>query len=208
MSVTTVVPDVRRADVAAVFVGQVHVGDADAASSVLAELTRQWELAPPVAGVHSVGVYLDTTGETVLVYVQSGLSQSWSTVIGDVPAARELGVGEYRLRRSVVPTTGTPGSVVIATFDVDGPVQQDAVIATLTATLEGRPAAPGMLSAHFHASVDGTRVLNYAEWTTDEAHEAFLAGETRSTTLRVSTGLPGVRPIGFRRYHLWSSPVR
>lgn len=63
----------------------------------------------------------------------------------------------------------------------------------------------GMLSAHFHASTDGSRVLNYAEWTSDAAHLAFLESAARAATLRATGATPGVRPIGFRRFHLHHS---
>jgi len=192
---TLVPPDVGRAGVEAVLVGHRHAPDEEAATTAVKELARQWEGVPDV---RSASVYRDTEGTTVLTYVQCGST---------VPRATPGGVVEYRLRRGVVPVAGTPGAIVIATFDVDGPGRQEAVISALVSTLEARPAPPGMLSAYFHASVDGTRVLNYAEWTTHEAHVAFLEGETRRSTLRVSTGLPGVRPIGFRRFHLWDTPV-
>ena len=32
---------------------------------------------------------------------------------------------------------------------------------------------PGFISASFHLSTDGTRVVNYAQWTTKEAWQAF-----------------------------------
>jgi hypothetical protein len=192
---TLVPPDIGRAGVGAVFVGHRYAPDEEAAATAVKELARQWEDVPDV---RSASVYRDTEGTTVLGYVQCGS-----------PAARAVpGLVEYRLRRGVVPATGTPGAIVIATFDVDGPDRQEAVISALVSTLESRPAPPGMLSAYFHVSVDGSRVLNYAEWTTHDAHVAFLAGETRRNTLRVSTGLPGVRPIGFRRFHLPETPVR
>ncbi|WP_086840960.1 putative quinol monooxygenase [Amycolatopsis kentuckyensis] len=191
---TLVPPDIGRAGVGAVLVGHRYAPDEAAAATAVKELARQWEGVPDV---RSAGVYRDTEGTTVLSYVQYGTS-----VARDVPG----GVVEYRLRRGVVPAGGSPGAIVIATFDVDGPDRQEAVISALVSTLESRPAPPGMLSAYFHASVDGTRVLNYAEWTTHEAHVAFLEGETRRNTLRVSTGLPGVRPIGFRRFELRGTP--
>ncbi|SOD65586.1 Antibiotic biosynthesis monooxygenase [Streptomyces zhaozhouensis] len=100
---------------------------------------------------------------------------------------------------------GPPGCVVFASFDVDGAERQEKVIGNLMAALDGpvgqRP--PGMLSANFHVSADTTRVLNCAEWTTDAAHQAFLDGSAHVTTRRVSGALPGVRPIGFKRYHQW-----
>ncbi|MGH1555404.1 hypothetical protein ACRAWF_36875 [Streptomyces sp. L7] len=42
--------------------------------------------------------------------------------------------------------------------------------------LENEPAPhPGGTAARFHLSTDGTRVLNYAEWTSAQAHLEALA---------------------------------
>jgi quinol monooxygenase YgiN len=34
---------------------------------------------------------------------------------------------------------------------------------------------PGFISANIHASTDGTRVVNYAQWASPEAFQAILA---------------------------------
>lgn len=42
--------------------------------------------------------------------------------------------------------------------------------------LESEPAPhPGGIGAHFHLGTDGTRVLNYAEWESAQAHLDALA---------------------------------
>ena len=62
---------------------------------------------------------------------------------------------------------------------------------------------PGGISGHFHISVDGTRVLNYAEWV-DEASHVEAVGDAGSigrgpAWRRVQT-MPGVVNLGFGRY--------
>jgi quinol monooxygenase YgiN len=42
------------------------------------------------------------------------------------------------------------------------------------ATREVMQHLPGFVSANLHRSLDGTRVVNYAQWTTREAFEAML----------------------------------
>jgi hypothetical protein len=59
---------------------------------------------------------------------------------------------------------------------------------------------------------DGTRVLNYAEWTDEDAHRRMVEADSTPTDdewkTRISTGTPGVRFTGFTRYHLHHSLTR
>lgn len=201
-----VMPDLGRPDVATVFVGQRHVPDPESARSVLKEITEAWSTATWPPGILSTSCYLSTGGETVLTYVQCADDGNSQVSFATLPESVGVGAVEYRMTGSAVPraAAGTPSCVVVATFDVDGPERQEKVIGNLLTALDGPEVEqpPGMLSANFHASTDGTRVLNYAEWTSDEAHEAFLVSAAHRTTRRVSGDVPGVRPIGFKRYHL------
>ncbi|MCI0386086.1 antibiotic biosynthesis monooxygenase [Streptomyces sp. CNQ085] len=101
------------------------------------------------------------------------------------------------------PDPVVPGCAVVATFETDGPDRQRRIIDALCDSLESQSAGirSGMLSANFHVTPDGTRVLNYAEWSTDEAHIAFLDEPGRDAIFRISSEVPGVRPIGFKRFH-------
>lgn len=208
ISPTSRMPEIRHADVTAVFVSHRYVPDRACGLRELEAAVDQWDAAAWPAGLLSVSCYLSTDDDTVLVYAQCASAECYRPALGSLSGLAGLEPVEYRLRHSVVlDENGDPGSVVIATFDVDGPERQQRVIESLRATLEQAPREqhPGMLAANFHVSVDGTRVLNYAEWTSDEAHIAFLEGATRKATLRTSNSLPGVRPIGFKRYHLYRS---
>ncbi|NED81163.1 hypothetical protein G3I76_13835 [Streptomyces sp. SID11233] len=199
-------PDIARGDAASVHITHWHAPGPAAARALLDEVAGQWAAAAWPGGLLSFQAYLSTDGDTVLTYVQA----TGPTVHGDLsrtlsgPAAAEA--VSYRLHSSIVlDRSGTPpGAVVIATFDVDGAECQDRIVQSVTRAVTEAPAAQrvGMLSAHFHASTDGSRVLNYAEWTSDEAHRAFLDGAARAATLRATGATPGVRPIGFRRFHL------
>jgi Antibiotic biosynthesis monooxygenase len=205
-------PDIRRTDVASVLVGQRYVSDRAKAQSVLEQTTAAWQNSPWPAGILSASCYLSTDEDTVLTYVQCRAEDSHRALAEALRGPAGAGVVEYRLRSSVVPqgTSGVPACMVIATFDVDSAERQDRIIGSLVEALDRAPDTqpPGMLSANFHASTDATRVLNYAEWTSDEAHLAFLDSAVRSTTMRVSGDVPGVRPIGFKRYHLFRSLSR
>ncbi|MYR46956.1 antibiotic biosynthesis monooxygenase [Streptomyces sp. SID5910] len=200
-------PDIRRPDAQVVFVTQWYVPGRAAGIALLDELSDQWR-GPGPDGVLAFHAYLGTDEETVLTYVQAQRPDTYRPFVRSLPGAARAEPVEYRLRRSVVlGTASPPGCAVVATFDVDGAERQERIIESVVGALDHAPEEQhrGMLTAHFHASTDGSRVLNYAEWTSDEAHEAFLRGATRKATLRATGATPGVRPIGFKRYHLHHS---
>lgn len=64
--------------------------------------------------------------------------------------------------------------------------------------------APGGLAGHFHVGTDGTRVLNYAEWASAQAHIAALAAPgdgvgSRTPHWERMQPYPGVTGGGVRR---------
>ncbi|WP_329140048.1 antibiotic biosynthesis monooxygenase [Streptomyces sp. NBC_01476] len=202
-------PDIRRADSAAVHVAQWYVSDRAAGVEALDEAVQQWRATAWPAGILSFSAYLSTEHDTVLTYVQTaggGVHRAFTAGLKGLAGAETV---EYTLHRAIVldAAAPAPASFVVASFDVDGPGPQESIVASIAGALEHAPAGqhPGMISANFHLSTDGTRVLNYAEWTSDEAHIAFLDGATRVATLRATHATPGVRPIGFKRYHLLHS---
>nr|WSU75183.1 antibiotic biosynthesis monooxygenase [Streptomyces anulatus] len=202
-------PDLRRTDVASVFVGQRYARSREEALTVLEQTVVEWSGASWPAGILSFSCFLSAEEDTVLTYAQCADGDSYQPFVRSLRGPAVAGAVEYRPRRSVVVrgASGVPGCVITATFDVDGAERQDRVVNSLVDVLDVPPAEqpPGMLSANFHTSVDATRVLNYAEWTSVEAHLAFLDSMTRVKTLRASGDVPGVRPIGFKRFHLYRS---
>jgi quinol monooxygenase YgiN len=78
------------------------------------------------------------------------------------------------------------GVTLVNTFRVD-PEKQDALVELLVqATDQVIATLPGFLSASFHKSLDGTRVLNYAQWASRDDFEAmFRNPEARKHMLAV-----------------------
>ncbi|MET9087887.1 antibiotic biosynthesis monooxygenase family protein [Streptomyces sp. NPDC004237] len=68
-----------------------------------------------------------------------------------------------------------PVATLINVFTV-APDRQAELIALLArATEETMKRQPGFISANFHASQDGERVINYAQWESEEHYRAMLA---------------------------------
>jgi hypothetical protein len=202
-------PDIRRADSTAVHVAQWYVPDRDTGIETVDKAVAQWDTADWPAGILSVNAYLSTENDTVLTYVQTSRPAAHGELTGKLTGLAGAPAVAYTLHRAIALHNGPliPSSFVVATFDVDGRDAQERIVDSVAGALEKAAGTqhPGLLSANFHLSADGTRVLNYAEWTSDEAHIAFLEGATRAATLRATHDTPGVRPIGFKRYHLLHS---
>jgi C-6 monooxygenase len=64
----------------------------------------------------------------------------------------------------------------------------------------------GFVSANYHVSLDTTRVLNYAQWTSEEAYKESFSKQRHSVTLREAiTAIPGVDSLGMVGYTLEQS---
>ncbi|MEV5980385.1 antibiotic biosynthesis monooxygenase [Streptomyces sp. NPDC052114] len=106
-----------------------------------------------------------------------------------VPGIERLGLDKTRLYRSWTGGRGRearePGAIVIVQVAFEGPDAErqrawvDAVVDALdgdsagtgdTGGTGGSGGKSGLLAAHFHVSTDGTRVVNYAEWESEQAH--------------------------------------
>ncbi|MCD2194917.1 antibiotic biosynthesis monooxygenase [Actinomycetospora endophytica] len=74
-------------------------------------------------------------------------------------------------------TVDTDGEQVtlVNIFTVEPERQAELVDALDRATAEVFVDDPGFVSANLHASLDSTRVINYAQWASKEAYERALA---------------------------------
>ncbi len=118
------------------------------------------------------------------------------------------GAPVYRLYRGNRGGEGIPGALVVVSVEFEGPDErrQRAWIDLVLTALDSEPARPeGGLSGYFHVSTDGTRVLNYAEWVSAEAHLAALAapgadGIGTTEAWKKVHSFPGVSGGSVKRY--------
>ena len=71
-------------------------------------------------------------------------------------------------------TARTSLATLINVFTVEPEHQRELVDILARATEEVMRNLPGFVSANLHASTDGTRVVNYAQWESPQAFEAML----------------------------------
>lgn len=62
---------------------------------------------------------------------------------------------------------------VIIIFAVE-PARQQELIDAIVDFLEIVKQQPGFVSSSIHKSIDGVRVMNYAQWQSQEAYQAFV----------------------------------
>ncbi|HKA51229.1 MAG TPA: antibiotic biosynthesis monooxygenase family protein [Candidatus Dormibacteraeota bacterium] len=71
--------------------------------------------------------------------------------------------------------TGTSLLTLVNVFHTTPERQQQLIDVLMTATARAMSRQPGFVSANVHASRDGLRVVNYAQWESVEAFEAMQA---------------------------------
>ncbi|MFI5675913.1 antibiotic biosynthesis monooxygenase [Streptomyces cellulosae] len=217
-------PGLTRPDVGAPFFSTWRVGTPERQRRTVEAIARTWEHRPwPAAGLLGYHVYTGHDGSTVLHHIQWASEQEYEAftkihrqervdeIDTAVPGIERVGLGRYRRYRSSVREGGpvrVPGCVVIVEVEFDGPdpERQRAWVDAVFEALESEPNQhPGGISGHFHLSTDGTRVLNYAEWESAQAHIDALAapgdgiGSATALWQRVQSW-PGLKSSTVSRY--------
>jgi quinol monooxygenase YgiN len=85
--------------------------------------------------------------------------------------------------------------VLINVFSVDPAEQQHLIDQWQQATDEVIRHVPGFISANIHRSLDGTKVVNYAQWESQEAFQAMLGDPTAGPLLRELAQIATPSPI-------------
>lgn len=84
---------------------------------------------------------------------------------------------------------GAPLATLINVFTVRPERQREVVDLLVQATEEVMRHVPGFVSANIHASTDGERVVNYAQWESAEAFHAMLADPTAQQHMKAVADL-------------------
>lgn len=90
---------------------------------------------------------------------------------------------------TITPTTGTAQVTLVNVFTV-APEQQQALVEALDdASRAIFTKVPGFVSANLHVSLDGTRVVNYAQWADQESYAAALQDPEVRSHVQHAAGL-------------------
>ncbi|CAL9413361.1 hypothetical protein SUDANB108_01706 [Streptomyces sp. enrichment culture] len=215
-------PDLTDPRIGAPFFSTWRVGSPERQRQAVEAIATAWERRPwPTGDLLGYHVYAGHDGDTLLHYSQWRSEQAYEAFVKThrqervdeidtaVPGIERVWLGRYRRYRSARRDDApVPGCVVIVDVRFDGPdaQRQRAWVDAVFEALESEPEPhPGGISAHFHVSTDGTRVLNYAEWESAQAHIDALAapgdgvGSATEQWKRVQNW-PGLSESVVRRY--------
>ncbi|WP_405688798.1 antibiotic biosynthesis monooxygenase [Streptomyces sp. NBC_00057] len=217
-------PDLARNDVGLVRASTCDVGTPERQRQTVEAIRRAWDSREwPHPGLLSYTVHVGEDGKTLFHYTQWSGEQAYqdffrhgrdernADIDAAVPGIQRLGLHTLELYRSALPREGDgrePGCVAIVGIEFEGAdkARQRDWVDTVFEALGTDPApAPGGISGHFHVSTDGTRVLNYAEWQSAQAHADALAGSgdgigSRTPQWGRVQSYPGVVGSGVHRY--------
>ncbi|MEV6397502.1 antibiotic biosynthesis monooxygenase [Streptomyces sp. NPDC051907] len=221
-------PDLARSGVGVVKASTWRVGTPERQRATVDAVAKVWQSREwPFSGLLSYSVYIGSDGDTLLHYSQWESEEAYAyffehlredrndEIDALVPGIERVGLFAYDLYRSRAmggahgpADPRTPGAVVIVDVEFEGPDaqrQRDWVDGVVEALETDPQPHPGGISAHFHIGRDGVRVLNYAEWESEEAHIEALAaagegvGSPTPQWARVRD-FPGVAGGGVQRY--------
>jgi quinol monooxygenase YgiN len=90
---------------------------------------------------------------------------------------------------------GRPLVTLVNVFTVEPPQQRALVDLLVTATKETMSRLPGFVSASIHRSLDGTRVVNYAQWRSLADFEAIRQNAEAREHMAAAGRLAAFEPI-------------
>ncbi|MBB3051353.1 uncharacterized protein YbjT (DUF2867 family) [Prauserella isguenensis] len=211
-------PPVSRKDTGHVLVATWRVADAGSQRAAAAAAIDDWRDRPWPSGLLAHSVLLGTDGHTLVHYSQwtdeaaledfrrSGCGARNDALDETVPGIERLDAVGYRLYREALPERPfEPGAVVLVSFRTDSAATGERFVDELLLrhpVTTGEQSPEGMAGNHFHIAVDGSRMLNWAEFATVEAHERVVADRLQADddVPQLVERTEGLEPIGFQRF--------
>lgn len=89
---------------------------------------------------------------------------------------------------------GAKLATLVNVFTVAPERQRELVDLLVKATEETMRHRPGFVAANIHAAVDGTRVVNYAQWESEDAFRAMLADPACQQHMNAAVGIAKADP--------------
>ncbi|MDO0932141.1 antibiotic biosynthesis monooxygenase [Streptomyces sp. DG2A-72] len=210
-------PDLTRPEVGAPFFSTWRVGTPERQKQTVEAIAHTWEHRPwPVADLYGYYVYVGHDGSTLLHHSQWASEQAYEgfarthrqerndEIDTAVPGIERVALARYRRYRSHERVAGdlrVPGLIVTVRIDFEPEAADkrrdwvDAVLGASTTPESDR----GLISAHFHLSTDGTHVLNYAAWESDQTYDEAIDAPASPEWERVRA-YPGLKGFTGTRY--------
>lgn len=189
--VTTRSPSFPDPNVGLVMSSEWILGTPERQRAAADAVVESWRSRGWPAGLHSYTILIGTDGSTLRHYSRWDSESAFADfqaqqrdervtpVDEKVPGIVRQGLQRYRLYRAhqTPEPAVSPETVVIATGTFTNRAEIEAFVDGMldSQTPEEEPTGTDdLVSAHFHVSLDGTELLNYARWTDDAAYEKSM----------------------------------
>lgn len=98
--------------------------------------------------------------------------------------------------------TGRDIATLVNVFTVEPERQQELLDVLIEATEQVISKMPGFISANFHRSLDGTRVVNYAQWRSRDDLETMLRHPDARPHLEAASAIATAEPHLYDVVHI------
>jgi quinol monooxygenase YgiN len=214
MSVAEAAPPIVPSPHAVAVISRWQVTGRQAQRAAADAVMARWQHLPWPEGCLEIACLLSTDGELVLFYAQWTDEQAHRRhTASQAERADEVGLDGTHLDTVVSRLAGPaasrsadgpyPGCIALITIQTDSPDHQRQaaeLIAAVAADLD-----PGGIGGHLLFGLDGTRVILYAEWISEEAHREAVAGAAYGGPRGIFGGTPGIQGLSMNRYQLYRS---
>ncbi|MFE8987437.1 antibiotic biosynthesis monooxygenase [Streptomyces collinus] len=107
------------------------------------------------------------------------------------------------------PTDSRIGAPVFSTWRVGTPERQRQAVEAIGRTWERRPwPTADLLGYHVYAGQDGSTLMHYSQWSSEQAFEAFVKVHRQERVDEIDTAVPGIERVGLTRYRRYRSRER
>jgi quinol monooxygenase YgiN len=101
------------------------------------------------------------------------------------------------------------GAPFFSTWRVGTPERQRQTVEAIGRTWERRPWPTGdLLEYHVYAGHDGSTLMHYSQWSSEQAYESFVKTHRQERVDEVDTAVPGIERVGLGRYRRYRSRER
>lgn len=97
------------------------------------------------------------------------------------------------------------GTILISPWEVGDRERQHSAVDSTIFEWERAPKPSAFLTLNCFTSLDGAVILNYAQWTNDEAHHEFVREHRPELVQEIDTAVPNIERPGLVRYRLYRS---
>lgn len=225
-------PDAAAHDTGLILVGTWTVDSPQQQRAAITAACTAWEQVEWPDGLLSTTTLTGTDGTSVVhmsrwrdepaAHGFAGTTKhAWAAAVdAAVPGIKREGVLPYQVigrapgsRTGTHPASGqgrqsqarVPGCVVLVDIATENRERATEWVASMLELPPVDTDRTGLCAATFQVSLDGTRVLNLAEWVDEESHIVAAARQKEPDEGRLVMATPGVKVLGYRRFTWWET---